>query len=135
MTEHPYEKSQIPQLNTPHKRPLTNINSLSNFPNNGLSDNEQSNFDQKLFTELTESNLKSNVQIVLKNLNKNILRNYFNERVNNNSDKKMSSPESDCNSNIGGGGFIMSGPLGCSIASSQDFTHDNSDYQWFLDYG
>ncbi|KAG4075625.1 hypothetical protein HA402_003450 [Bradysia odoriphaga] len=45
----------------------------------------------------------------------------------------MSSPESDCNSNIGGG--FISAPLGCSIASSQDFTHDNSDYQWFLDYG
>lgn len=26
-------------------------------------------------------------------------------------------------------------PIGCSIVSSQDFTHDNSDYQWFLDYG
>jgi hypothetical protein len=23
--------------------------------------------------------------------------------------------------------------LGCSFAS--DFTHDNSDYQWFIDYG
>lgn len=44
----------------------------------------------------------------------------------------LSSPESDCNSNphLGGGSL-----LGCSIASSHDFTHDNSDYQWFLDYG
>ncbi|XP_044314857.1 LOW QUALITY PROTEIN: uncharacterized protein LOC108045892 [Drosophila rhopaloa] len=25
--------------------------------------------------------------------------------------------------------------LNCSLASSHDFTHDNSDYQWFLDYG
>ncbi|XP_030558742.1 uncharacterized protein LOC115761200 isoform X3 [Drosophila novamexicana] len=33
--------------------------------------------------------------------------------------------------NGGGGG----NNLNCSLASSQDFTHDNSDYQWFLDYG
>ncbi|XP_015032848.2 homeobox protein 5 isoform X3 [Drosophila willistoni] len=32
---------------------------------------------------------------------------------------------------INGGG----NNLNCSLASSHDFTHDNSDYQWFLDYG
>ncbi|XP_055373798.1 putative uncharacterized protein DDB_G0282133 isoform X2 [Condylostylus longicornis] len=33
-------------------------------------------------------------------------------------------------------GFTFTnGHLNCSIASSHDFTHDNSDYQWFLDYG
>ncbi|XP_055923720.1 uncharacterized protein LOC129954080 isoform X2 [Eupeodes corollae] len=41
--------------------------------------------------------------------------------------------------NGGGGGGVThgggGGPLNCSIASSHDFTHDNSDYQWFLDYG
>ncbi|XP_037707454.1 serine-rich adhesin for platelets isoform X2 [Drosophila subpulchrella] len=30
----------------------------------------------------------------------------------------------------GGGNNLI-----CSLASSHDFTHDNSDYQWFLDYG
>ncbi|XP_020799676.1 uncharacterized protein LOC110177333 isoform X2 [Drosophila serrata] len=33
----------------------------------------------------------------------------------------------------GGGGGVNN--LNCSLASSHDFTHDNSDYQWFLDYG
>lgn len=44
---------------------------------------------------------------------------------------KMSSPESDCNSNIHTNPLQQ---LASSIASSHDFTHDNSDYQWFLDY-
>ncbi|XP_034131099.1 uncharacterized protein LOC117585630 isoform X3 [Drosophila guanche] len=34
---------------------------------------------------------------------------------------------------VGGGGGGNN--LNCSLASSHDFTHDNSDYQWFLDYG
>lgn len=45
--------------------------------------------------------------------------------------KKMSSPESDCNSNVHVNALQQ---LATSIASSHDFTHDNSDYQWFLDY-
>ncbi|XP_017846707.1 uncharacterized protein LOC108602908 isoform X2 [Drosophila busckii] len=39
---------------------------------------------------------------------------------------------------VGGACANVSGSgvgLNCSLASSQDFTHDNSDYQWFLDYG
>lgn len=47
------------------------------------------------------------------------------------SSRKMSSPESDCNSNVH---MNPSHTLATSIASSHDFTHDNSDYQWFLDY-
>ncbi|KAM7362821.1 uncharacterized protein ACRADG_013353 isoform 2-T3 [Cochliomyia hominivorax] len=54
------------------------------------------------------------------------------------------------NTTTGGGGGVNSGGgvlnnacgvgymgnnLNCSLASSHDFTHDNSDYQWFLDYG
>ncbi|XP_023292482.2 probable serine/threonine-protein kinase DDB_G0282963 isoform X1 [Lucilia cuprina] len=52
------------------------------------------------------------------------------------------------NTNTGGGGVnsggvlnnacgvgYMGNNLNCSLASSHDFTHDNSDYQWFLDYG
>ncbi|XP_075146608.1 uncharacterized protein LOC142221004 isoform X2 [Haematobia irritans] len=35
----------------------------------------------------------------------------------------------------GGGNAYMGNNLNCSLASSHDFTHDNSDYQWFLDYG
>lgn len=35
----------------------------------------------------------------------------------------------------GGGNAFMGNNLNCSLASSHDFTHDNSDYQWFLDYG
>ncbi|XP_037943684.1 putative uncharacterized protein DDB_G0286901 [Teleopsis dalmanni] len=33
------------------------------------------------------------------------------------------------------GNNVASNNLNCSLASSHDFTHDNSDYQWFLDYG
>lgn len=44
---------------------------------------------------------------------------------------KMSSPESDCNSNVH---INPLRTLATSITSSHDFTHDNSDYQWFLDY-
>lgn len=62
---------------------------------------------------------------------------HHNARVNNNI-KMVTTPESDYNSNstppkfaIGG----MVGTLNCSINSSHDFSHDNSDYQWFVDYG
>ncbi|XP_055524799.1 uncharacterized protein LOC129718245 isoform X2 [Wyeomyia smithii] len=47
---------------------------------------------------------------------------------------KMASPDSDTNCNP----YLpapASLPLSCSIASSQDFSHDYSDYQWFMDYG
>jgi hypothetical protein len=53
-----------------------------------------------------------------------------NQRNNNNNNlylRKMSMSPAECdntnNNNM----------LGCSFAS--DFTHDNSDYQWFVDYG
>ncbi|XP_061394196.1 uncharacterized protein LOC133329742 [Musca vetustissima] len=36
---------------------------------------------------------------------------------------------------VGVGTAYMGNNLTCSLASSHDFTHDNSDYQWFLDYG
>uniref|UniRef100_A0A1I8MQI0 Serine-rich adhesin for platelets n=1 Tax=Musca domestica TaxID=7370 RepID=A0A1I8MQI0_MUSDO len=36
---------------------------------------------------------------------------------------------------VGVGNAYMGNNLTCSLASSHDFTHDNSDYQWFLDYG
>ncbi|XP_011178206.2 probable serine/threonine-protein kinase DDB_G0282963 isoform X1 [Zeugodacus cucurbitae] len=34
---------------------------------------------------------------------------------------------------VGGGGGYLGNNLNYSIASSHDFTHDNSDYQWLLD--
>lgn len=52
-------------------------------------------------------------------------------RNNQSNSTKMSSPESDCNSNVHMHALQQ---LATSIASSHDFTHDNSDYQWFLDY-
>lgn len=51
--------------------------------------------------------------------------------LNNKAGENMSSPESDCNSNVHANHMQQ---LASSIASSHDFTHDNSDYQWFLDY-
>lgn len=141
------------------KRPFSNSNSFFNQTNNGgcgyttptqhyYNTNHQQHFinddDRKSLQyyqnaidddELTEESIKTNVQIVLNNINRNYnkLKHFIlNEKVNNNALNgglnMISSPESDCNSNMGG-------PLGCSIASSHDFTHDNSDYQWFLDYG
>lgn len=135
MTEHPNnDKSQLHHLYTQpptHKRPLTSPNASFN-PNYDLSPSSRAGDIQSRVNELTESNLRENVQIVLNNLNRSALRNYLNERLNKNFGGKMlSSPESDCNSNPHIGGPL----LGCSIASSQDFTHDNSDYQWFIDYG
>ena len=45
--------------------------------------------------------------------------------------RKMSTSPAECdNTNNNMGPASM---LGCSFAS--DFTHDNSDYQWFVDYG
>ncbi|XP_073818359.1 uncharacterized protein isoform X4 [Musca autumnalis] len=40
-----------------------------------------------------------------------------------------------CSGGGGVGNAYMGNNLTCSLASSHDFTHDNSDYQWFLDYG
>lgn len=82
-----------------------------------------------------ECNLEESVNNVL---------NYWNhinicpKNNNNNNNKMVTTPESDYNSNatppkfaIGG----MVGTLNCSINSSHDFSHDNSDYQWYVDYG
>lgn len=133
-----------------------------------------------------DDTLKSNVQIVLDNINRNyhalreqILNNHHQQQqqhqnqLNNNncnvsqdtnqvllhrlqsvsqqlkkgtgSKMAATSPDSDTNCNpylpvtggCGGGGVGIGGgmPLSCSIASSQDFSHDYSDYQWFMDYG
>jgi len=46
--------------------------------------------------------------------------------------KKMSTSPADCD-NTNNNNMGPTSILGCSFAS--DFTHDNSDYQWFIDYG
>lgn len=97
--------------------------------------------------DLSDESLKTNVQIVLNNIN-NALKeplqqryqslannnlNIFGKFANSKSTKRMSSPaECDNTNNNTMGPLSM---LACSFASSQDFTHDNSDYQWFVDYG
>lgn len=119
-----------------------------------------------LSDELSEDALKSNVQIVLNNIQNALLNkqknhqeatyqdrfqylNIFGEQsppssggvgvgvtsnqrnCNFQNLRKMSTSPADCdNTNNNMGPASM---LGCSFAS--DFTHDNSDYQWFVDYG
>lgn len=113
---------------------------------------------------LSDDALKTNVQIVLNNLQNALLNqqkthqdatyqdrfqylNIFGEQsppssggvfsANNQRNcnyqnlRKMSTSPAECdNTNNNMGPASM---LGCSFAS--DFTHDNSDYQWFVDYG
>lgn len=116
-----------------HLYPQHNLNYQNNNEINFL--NQKKNLNNETFEQLTDDCLKSNVEIVLNNINRDYkaLKEFLilNEKMNKSNLKggclsNMSTPESDCNSNMG--------PLGSSI-SSQDFTHDNSDYQWFLDYG
>lgn len=85
----------------PQKRSSNNINNNNNIVSNQTQNNS------------TVDNSQSH----LKNVNS--------------AGGKMSSPESDCNSNVHANPLQL---LASSIASSHDFTHDNSDYQWFLDY-
>lgn len=150
------QQTQLQQRKQPLTTATTNTNNfVLNQLNNGLHQHYQQHYnnqqqqleeEQENLLELTEETLKNNVQIVLNNINRNYnaLKKYLlTDKLNNNNcnnnpvqyHKKfgcnmLSSPESDCNSNMSN-----MGPLGCSIASSTDFTHDNFDYQWFLDYG
>lgn len=94
--------------------------------------------------ELSDDFLKRNCNIILKNIDncfyggkeKHLQRYLYDvstnnqnlERLKNSNFLKMSSPaECDTTNNNMGPPSI----LNCSVASSQDFTHDNSDYQWF----
>ncbi|XP_058825541.1 uncharacterized protein LOC131685654 isoform X2 [Topomyia yanbarensis] len=195
-----YLQQSQSQQNSPLRRPLTsNANFWSNNNNNN-NNNNNGNVPQTTPTgppapgcypgeqhpadgvDLSEENLKSNVQIVLDNINRNyhalreqILSNHLvrnnniinNNNTNNNNNRnnnsncsdgfgnhqanlvllqrlqsvsqqlkkegaKMASPDSDTNCNPY---MLAPPPLSCSIASSQDFSHDYSDYQWFMDYG
>lgn len=73
------------------------------------------------------NNQKQNNHKTIDNSQKNHLKNVIKHSL----VGKMSTPESDCNSNVHANPLQQ---LASSIASSHDFTHDNSDYQWFLDY-
>lgn len=161
------------------KQPLSSINTnyILNQNNNNYDRQQQFNrtrtfthqrngcFGNELHLNdgLSDDALKSNVQIVLNNIQNALLNqkknqqnakyqdrfqylNIFgehspplsgsfisnNQRNCNHPDlRKMSTSPADCdNTNNNMGPASM---LGCSFAS--DFTHDNSDYQWFVDYG
>lgn len=160
------------------KQPLSSINT-----NYILNENNNCNYDRHfnrtrtflhqrngrvgdelhLSDGLSDDALKTNVQIVLNNIQNALLNqkksqqdlkcqdrfqylNIFGENsppssgssnasnqrnCNNQNVRKMSTSPADCdstNNNMGPASM-----LGCSFAS--DFTHDNSDYQWFVDYG
>lgn len=171
MTENPNETLCSTQFYNQIKRELTNSACTNDVALCLYNGNDAPN------KQLTDSNLKYNVQVVLENLRKSAEKTYLNNKAttnnNNNSSSnnirssssnqqaknitksigtkiscdpnqehtkipkkhflggKMSSPESDCNSNVQINPLQQ---LATSIASSHDFTHDNSDYQWFLDY-
>lgn len=159
------------------KQPLSSINTnyILNQNNNNYDRQQQFNRttrtlshhrnarignESQLSEGLTDDALKSNVQIVLNNIQNALLKqkthqepkyqdrfeylNIFgdqspvtsglvsNQRNSNYRNlRKMSTSPADCdttNNNMGPASM-----LGCSFAS--DFTHDNSDYQWFVDYG
>ncbi|XP_055322879.1 myb-like protein A isoform X3 [Sitodiplosis mosellana] len=183
MTENPNDTLCSTQFYNQIKRELTNSPCTNDV---ALGFYNGNNVDSTT-SQLTESNLKYNVHIVLENLKRSAEKTYLYDNANNNNSNhhhqhhhynsssnsknnnnnnhisssnivgnqnekiantisnsqsnlknarnsfagKMSSPESDCNSNVHANPIQQ---LASSIASSHDFTHDNSDYQWFLDY-
>lgn len=129
------------------------------------SKNVRNGNESHLNAELSDDALKSNVQIVLNNIQNALLNqqqrkdthqdltyqdrfqylNIFGGNsppsngviVNQRNCKlqnlrKMSTSPADSD-NITNNNMGPASMLGCSFAS--DFTHDNSDYQWFVDYG
>jgi len=147
------ELHSTPQKIPSNKRPLlaANLNSLKNIRNNCNNNNynNNNNTQKPQFTvknELSEETIRNNVQIVLNNIQRNAIKQQQQQHQHmlksaNGGGGMMTSPESDFNSNLYSLGATTTtaaataAMLGCSIASSHDFTHDNSDYQWFLDYG
>lgn len=104
---------------------------LHDNANNNTNGNANNNHNKT--TTTTNNNNNSNI---VSNQSNNIVKAIDNNQSNlknvkNSFAGKMSSPESDCNSNVHANQLQQ---LASSIASSHDFTHDNSDYQWFLDY-
>lgn len=162
------------------KQPLSSINNNYILSQNNSNINNNYERQQQLYrtrtlssqrnirngneAHLSDDALKTNVQIVLNNLQNALLNqekthhdatyqdrfqylNIFGEQsppstggvfvannqrhCNNQNLRKMSVSPAECdNTNNNMGPASM---LGCSFAS--DFTHDNSDYQWFVDYG
>lgn len=164
------------------KQPLSSINTnyilnQNNCNNNNYDRQQQFNRtrtiqqrsgrvgnESHLSNGLSDDALKSNVQIVLNNIQNALLNqkkcqqdvkyqdrfqylNIFGDQsptssggsVTNNQRnchhhnvRKMSTSPADCD-NTNNNNMGPASMLGCSFAS--DFTHDNSDYQWFVDYG
>lgn len=143
------------QNNNYDRQPQVNRTRTLSYHRNGRVGNEL-----HLSDGLSDDALKSNVQIVLNNIQNALLiqkktqqdaqhqdrfeyLNIFGEHspptsggvasqrnCNYQNLRKMSTSPADCdNTNNNMGPASM---LGCSFAS--DFTHDNSDYQWFVDY-
>lgn len=94
-----------------------------------LNDNTNNNIDNTTINSINNGDLNSIAEYCSNNNPNNKISGL--KSIGKLSKGKMSSPESDCNSNVH---LNHSQPLATSIASSHDFTHDNSDYQWFLDY-
>jgi hypothetical protein len=144
------ELHSTPQNFPSNKRPLlaANLNSLKNIRNNCNNNNNNNYSTPKIQSttgaaaknELSEETIRNNVQIVLNNIQRNAIKQQQQQMLKSagGGGGMMTSPESDFNSNLyslGAATTTTATMLGCSIASSHDFTHDNSDYQWFLDYG
>lgn len=158
------------------KQPLGSVNTNLNNQNNNYYYEKQNchhqgskcngHFDHR--EKLSDDALKSDVQIVLNNIqnailnqqknrqqqqqerfyqhqdrfkflnifggspsNSDIATNQRNNNTNNNLYlRKMSMSPAECDNTNNNNNNNM---LGCSFTS--DFTHDNSDYQWFIDYG
>jgi hypothetical protein len=109
---------------------------------------------------ISDDALKSDVQIVLNNIQNALLnqqkqqqqQDFYQDRFQylnifggqspptkgnakqaRNLTRKMSASPADCDNTNNNNMMGPTSMLGCSFAS--DFTHDNSDYQWFVDYG
>ncbi|KAG5672774.1 hypothetical protein PVAND_002869 [Polypedilum vanderplanki] len=156
------------------KQPLSSLNTNNNILN---TQNNNYYYDQQHYlqakaqpqqqrqhrhnlNDLSDDALKSDVQIVLNNIQNAILnqqkqqqQEFYQDRFQylnifggqspptkgngikqaRNLTRKMSASPADCDNTNNNNMMGPTSMLGCSFAS--DFTHDNSDYQWFIDYG
>lgn len=156
------------------KQPLSTLNThnnQNNINNNNYYYEQQHYLQAKALQQQqrrhdlnnpTDDALKSDVQIVLNNIQNALLnqqkqqqqkqQDYYQDRfqylnifgaqsppsrgikqARNLATRKMSVSPADCDNTNNNNMMGPTSMLGCSFAS--DFTHDNSDYQWFIDYG
>lgn len=113
-----------------------NTNNNNNSNNNNHHHQHHHQYNSSISNNNNNNNIYGSSSNIVSNQNQNIANTINNTQSNSKNVKntfagKMSSPESDCNSNVHANPLQQ---LASSIASSHDFTHDNSDYQWFLDY-